>query len=89
MIFIPVKYIRPGKNVQEAEQGQGFAWVHAGLFLLLIVIQWIGDRNRTLIYQAVSQYTPSRYVPIELLLLFPQIISLDISQRSVSLIPFP
>jgi len=34
MIFIPVKYIRPGKNVQEAEQGQGFAWVHAGLFFV-------------------------------------------------------
>jgi len=46
-------------------------------------------KERTLVYQAVSQYTPSRYVPIELLLLFPQMISLDISQRSISLIPSP
>jgi len=50
-----------------------------------------GERGqeRTLIYQAVSQYTPSRYVPIELLHLFTQMISLDISQRSISLIPSP
>jgi len=46
-------------------------------------------KERTLVYQAVSQYTPSRYDPIELLNLFSQIISLDISQRSISLIPFP
>jgi len=42
-----------------------------------------------LVYQAVSKYTPSRYVPIELLHLFTQTISLDISQLSVSLIPSP
>jgi len=46
-------------------------------------------KERTLVYHAVSQYTPSRYVPIELLHLFTQIISLDISQRSISLDPSP
>lgn len=40
-----------------------------------------------MVYQAASQYTPSRYVPIELLHLFPQIISLDISQRSIFVPP--
>jgi hypothetical protein len=45
-------------------------------------------KERTLIYQAVSQYTPSCYDPIELLNLFSQIISLDISQRFVFVLPF-
>jgi hypothetical protein len=45
-------------------------------------------KERTLVYQAVSQYTPSRYVPIELLHLFTQMISLDISQRFVFVLPF-
>ncbi|KMY61008.1 hypothetical protein AA906_04960 [Geobacillus stearothermophilus] len=40
-----------------------------------------------MVYQAVSQYTPSRYVPIELLHLFTQMISLDISQRSIFVPP--
>ena len=44
-------------------------------------------KERTLVYQAVSQYTPSRYVPIELLHLFTQMISLDISQRSIFVPP--
>jgi len=44
-------------------------------------------KERTLVYQEVSQYTPSRYVPIELLHLFTQNISLDISQRSIFLSP--
>jgi hypothetical protein len=48
-----------------------------------------GDRaeEKILIHQAVSQYTPSRYDPIELLNLFSQIISLDISQRSIFVLP--
>jgi len=45
-------------------------------------------KERTLIYQAFSQYTPSRYDPIKLLQLITQIISLDISQRSVFVFPF-
>jgi hypothetical protein len=44
-------------------------------------------KERTLVYQAVSQYTPSRYVPIELLHLFTQMISLDISQHSIFVPP--
>jgi len=44
-------------------------------------------KERTLVYQAVSQYTPSRYVLIELLHLFTQMISLDISQRSIFVPP--